>query len=257
MKDIDRLNRLRIASPCPTTWEQMAGDERVRFCDLCNLHVYNIGEMTHQQATALIANTEGRICARLYRRSDGTIITKDCPVGLRAIRRRVARVAGAAFALLVSLGSTIAGQKPKDKSSCQEQVKITREISKTATDTSALAGTIVDPMGAMVPDAKISIVDQKTKTSHATQSNNDGHFVVSALAPGAYDIAIEASGFKRLEVKNLVLGIKEAVSIELILEFDSTTVTVGLLMDMPSIDTSTPGTIIIPGEILRKLPINN
>src|SRR6185436_6927884 len=140
MKDIDRLNRLRIASPCPTTWEQMAGDERVRFCDLCNLHVYNIGEMTHKQATALIANTEGRICARLYRRTDGTVITKDCPVGLRAIRRRVARAAGAVFALVVSLCSTIAGQKPKDKSSCQEQVKITREISKAAAQTGVLAG---------------------------------------------------------------------------------------------------------------------
>jgi hypothetical protein len=136
-------------------------------------------------------------------------------------------------------------------------VKITREISKTAAQTGVLAGTIVDPVGATVLGAKITIFDQKTKTSHATQSNSDGHFELAGLAPGAYDIIIEASGFKRLEVKNLVLGIKEAVSLELILEFDSTTVTVGLLMDTSSIDTSTPGTIIIPGEILRKLPINN
>ena len=94
MKSQIKLDRLRIASPCPASWEQMTGDDRARFCELCNLHVYNIAELTASEAKSLIANAEGRICARLYRRSDGTVITKDCPVGLRAIRRRVARIAG-------------------------------------------------------------------------------------------------------------------------------------------------------------------
>ncbi|HEY6046048.1 MAG TPA: hypothetical protein VIU65_05550, partial [Pyrinomonadaceae bacterium] len=93
-----QLDRLRIASPCPVSWEQMKGDERSRFCDLCSFHVYNIAELTASEAKSLIAKTEGRICARLFRRSDGTVITKDCPVGLRAIRRRVARISGAVFA---------------------------------------------------------------------------------------------------------------------------------------------------------------
>jgi len=136
MKDIDRLNRLRIASPCPTAWEQMAGDDRVRFCDPCNLHVYNIGQMT-------------------------------------------------------------------------------------------------------------------------PQSNSDGRFAVAGLASGAYDIAIESPGFKRLELKKFMLAAKETVSFDPILTFDATTDMVGLLVDMPSIDTSTPSTIIIRGEMLRKLHINN
>ena len=36
------FDHLRIASPCPANWDQMSGDDCVRFCDLCNLHVYNI-----------------------------------------------------------------------------------------------------------------------------------------------------------------------------------------------------------------------
>jgi hypothetical protein len=107
MKGNDRLDHLRIASPCPVGWEQMSGDDRVRFCEQCSLRVYNISAMTRSEAEALIANTEGRICARLFRRSDGTIITKDCPVGLRAIRRRVAKVAGAAFAVLLSVCANV------------------------------------------------------------------------------------------------------------------------------------------------------
>ena len=63
----------------------MSGDDRVRFCDLCNLHVYDISRLSRKEAEALITKTEGRICARVYRRTDGTVITKDCPVGLRAM----------------------------------------------------------------------------------------------------------------------------------------------------------------------------
>src|SRR5262249_21267818 len=102
MKTSDRIDYLRVASPCPVSWDEMIGDDRVRFCDLCQLRVHNIASRTRPEALVLIRKAEGsRICARLYRRTDGTIITKDCPVGLRAIRRRVATVAGAVFATLM------------------------------------------------------------------------------------------------------------------------------------------------------------
>jgi len=67
----------------------MLGDERVRFCGQCSLNVYNLSSMTRADAEALIARTEGRLCVKFYRRFDGSIITKDCPIGLRAIKRRV------------------------------------------------------------------------------------------------------------------------------------------------------------------------
>jgi hypothetical protein len=75
MKEGGPLDHLHIASPCPAGWEQMTGDDRVRFCQLCNLNVYNISRMSRKEAEALIANAERRICARLYRRADGTVIT--------------------------------------------------------------------------------------------------------------------------------------------------------------------------------------
>ena len=81
------LSQLRIASPCTASWDDMAGDDRARFCNECRLNVYNIAAMTQAEAEALIAETEGRLCARIYQRSDGTIITRDCPVGLARLRR--------------------------------------------------------------------------------------------------------------------------------------------------------------------------
>src|ERR1051325_11685319 len=123
MKNNHSLDRIRIASPCPISWEQMSGDDRLRFCTECELHVYNISELTRAEAETLIAGAAGRLCARIYRRADGTVITRDCPVGLRAIRRRAARSATAVFAAVMALATSVLGQKPgsKDKPSCRQQ----------------------------------------------------------------------------------------------------------------------------------------
>jgi hypothetical protein len=96
------LNHVRVAAPCKADWDQMMGNERVRFCGECSLNVYNLSGMTRADAETLVARTEGRLCVRFYRRSDGSIITKDCPVGLRAIRRKMSGVAKA-------IGSTVMG----------------------------------------------------------------------------------------------------------------------------------------------------
>jgi len=86
----DLLAHVRIASPCTASWERMEGDERVRYCDHCRLNVYNLSDMSASEAEALVREKEGRLCARFYRRRDGTILTNNCPVGLRRARRWVA-----------------------------------------------------------------------------------------------------------------------------------------------------------------------
>jgi hypothetical protein len=86
------LDRVKVAAPCPANWEEMAGSEQVRFCSQCSLNVYNLSGMSKREAESLIANTEGRLCVRFYRRADGTILTDNCPVGLRALRRRLSRI---------------------------------------------------------------------------------------------------------------------------------------------------------------------
>lgn len=94
------LNNIKIASPCSADWNQMIGGERQRFCGECQLNVYNLSGMTRSEAEKLLMNSEGRLCVRFYKRTDGTILTKDCPVGWRAFKKRVSRTA-AAFASLV------------------------------------------------------------------------------------------------------------------------------------------------------------
>ena len=97
-----KLDKVRVAAPCPANWDSMYGNERVRFCGECQLNVYNLSEMLRADAERLIAHAEGRVCVRYYQRKDGSIITQNCPVGLRALKRRVTKIATAISSVLLS-----------------------------------------------------------------------------------------------------------------------------------------------------------
>jgi hypothetical protein len=88
MKRVRRLDSLRIATPCPVSWESMTGDDAVRFCDRCRKNVYNVAALDPTEAIALIERAEGRPCLLLTRRSDGTVVTGDCWAQLRRARKR-------------------------------------------------------------------------------------------------------------------------------------------------------------------------
>jgi hypothetical protein len=103
------LSKVRVASPCPADWDSMIGDERVRFCGQCELHVYNLSAMTKAQAENLIVRTEGRLCVRFYRRKDGSILTRDCPVGLARLKRRMSRIRRAVASMLLGFFAGAAG----------------------------------------------------------------------------------------------------------------------------------------------------
>lgn len=94
------LNNLKIASPCSANWNEMIGDNRQRHCGDCQLNVYNLSGMTQTEAENFLMNAEGRVCVRFFKRTDGTILTKDCPVGWQAVKRRVSKTA-TAFASLI------------------------------------------------------------------------------------------------------------------------------------------------------------
>jgi hypothetical protein len=106
------LDRVAIASPCPADWNAMVGDDRARFCSQCEKHVYNIASMTSEEAEAFLRGAGGEACLRLYRRPDGTVLTSDCPVGVRRKRRRRA-IASLVGGTMVSAGAMLAFQRTR------------------------------------------------------------------------------------------------------------------------------------------------
>lgn len=103
------LDSIHIASPCSANWNEMYGNERKRFCGRCKLNVYNLSDMTRQEAENLLLSSEGRLCVQFFRRADGTVLTKNCPVGWQAVRRRVWKIATAAFSIFAGLFTGVTG----------------------------------------------------------------------------------------------------------------------------------------------------
>ena len=112
------LSQVRVASPCSARWEDMTGDERTRHCGQCNLDVHNLSAMTADEAESFLRAKvgTGRVCARIFRREDGTILTRDCPVGLALWRKRAGWAAGrvAAAGLFLVTGGWALGVKDRE-----------------------------------------------------------------------------------------------------------------------------------------------
>ena len=107
------LPNIRVATPCSADWNGMVGDDRVRACAACNKNVYNLSAMTRDEAEALIIEKEGKLCVRYFQRKDGTILLKDCEVGVSQKRKR--RVVAIGASLLLAGGGVIAYKLTRPK----------------------------------------------------------------------------------------------------------------------------------------------
>jgi hypothetical protein len=124
----------------------MSGTDRVRFCPECQLNVYNFSAMTPAEIDALVSSKTGRLCARFYQRPDGTMMTQNCPVGFRAAFLRATRLASASLSAIFALSHPRPAQAYSSTSLIQVQpanAELTLEV--------------VDPTGAVIADAKVSI----------------------------------------------------------------------------------------------------
>jgi hypothetical protein len=101
------LDQVRVASPCKADWNEMLGDERVRFCLSCEKNVYNLSSMTKDDAESLLRERLGNdLCVRFYQRPDGTILTQDCPEGVKKKRRKKLALAVAGAGALAAAAAT-------------------------------------------------------------------------------------------------------------------------------------------------------
>ncbi len=91
--------QFKVASPCKRDWSKMKGDEKVRFCGDCQMNVYNFSAMSQAEVLSLVKEREGKLCARFYTRPDGTVLTRDCSIGV-ARKRRTYTFSFAAIAAL-------------------------------------------------------------------------------------------------------------------------------------------------------------
>src|SRR3974390_1020019 len=84
-------------------------------------------------------------------------------------------------------------------------------------DLGTIVGTVTDPQGGAIANAKVTITEDATALKYEVITNAIGEVVRPALKPGKYTVTAEAAGFRRVAQQNIVLvgGDRVAASITL------------------------------------------
>ncbi len=123
--------------------------------------------------------------------------------------------------------------------------------------TGAITGTVTDPSGAAVPNARVVATNQETNAAREVQTNDDGDYTVPLLPPGRYRVAAERPGFRRSVQSDVTLDVDQLARVDLALEVGTATEEVQVSGTPPLVqtDTSTLGQVI-NGRQVHELPLN-
>jgi|SRR5204863_3026595 len=78
----------------------------------------------------------------------------------------------------------------------------------------AISGFVTDDTGSAVPNAKVSIANEKTGVKTDGMADNAGLYNVTHLDPGVYTVTVEASGFRRFVQQHVVLRVDSTVRVD-------------------------------------------
>ena len=87
----------------------------------------------------------------------------------------------------------------------------------------SIQGTVIDPQGNAVPGAKVTVTNQATNASRDTVASAEGFYRIGELAPGTYNIVVEAGGFKKYQANGIVVEAEQPRGIDVKLDVGAVT----------------------------------
>ena len=121
--------------------------------------------------------------------------------------------------------------------------------------TGGIQGTVKDPSGAVVPNAKVVVTGSALVGSKELDTDSSGYFRFANLPPGTYTITVTASGFKTFKRGGLLLEVGHLPTSDVLLEVGSTSVTVEVSAAPPQIDTTTTQNLTnVTTDVIANVP---
>jgi hypothetical protein len=104
--------------------------------------------------------------------------------------------------------------------------------------TGALAGTVKDGTGAVIPNVAVTITNDDTGQARSATSGTDGSYRVALLSPGTYKVRFSANGFKSIEVPGVVVNVTETPVLDRTLELGAQSQQVTIEANAETIQTA-------------------
>lgn len=198
----DSASQIRIASPCDVDWDSMIGNDRVRFCEHCQLTVHNVDSITKKQLRRLIARSGDRLCVN-YQQPAPPV---SPPPILYKIGRRTSVIAASAFSATLSISSVVAAANPKPPSVPNQPAVATRVANAfVAAGYGKMFGVVVKPNGDPIIGANVKLLGPEGNEMFGSFSATNGRYQIEGIEPGTYKLTVSARGFDTTEIPNLII----------------------------------------------------
>lgn len=127
-----------------------------------------------------------------------------------------------------------------------------------ASPTGSIAGFVKDPSGAMISGARLTLINMSTNGREVAVSDSNGSFQFLQLAPAVYSLQVEAAGFKKEVLNDVVVEVDQITHLETTLQIGSTTETIEVLSEAAPLLESDRSTLsnVIDHQVVSNMPLN-
>jgi outer membrane receptor protein involved in Fe transport len=120
-----------------------------------------------------------------------------------------------------------------------------------------LNGTVADPSGAAVANAKVTVENTSTGLTRTARTSDAGLYSFPGVPVGSYDLTVEAPGFRVVKQTGISLTVGAVATVDVPLAIGSTGETVTVTADAPVLEsTSSQTSTTVSSQAVRDLPIN-
>lgn len=120
-----------------------------------------------------------------------------------------------------------------------------------------IQGQVLDPSGAAVEGASVTVEQTNTGSSRTTLAGRDGLYAVPALASGQYTVSVKRAGFQTTRSAPITLGIGDRAQVDFDLELETAQGSVAVSARVSAVDTSDAAIgNVIPNRFITNLPLN-
>src|ERR687893_1429408 len=122
---------------------------------------------------------------------------------------------------------------------------------------SRVTGTVVDPSGAVIPDATVTLTNEGTQVAFTTQTTSTGNYVFDSVQIGTYTVSVEKSGFKKFVSTANPVNINQPATVDVTLEVGGVTDVVQVVSSAELVQTGSSGNFgnTVEQRTLESLPI--